>query len=98
MPSYRVSVGVGALRSGVDPAAILPSLRDALAELTTVEAADLGVASGEARITIRFLAEDAALAWQLADAVRARLAEFAVPGSLTLRTGSGRDWRSVPRD
>lgn len=97
MPSYRLSVGVGALRRDVDPATLLPRLRDALAELTTVEASDLGVVGGEARVTLRFIAEDAELAWQLADAVRARLFELAEPGSVTLRTGSGRDWRAVQR-
>ena len=65
MPSFRVTLTIGALKSGVSAEAVLPAAADAAAELTTVEASDLGVVAGAARITVRFTADDAELALQL---------------------------------
>ncbi len=58
VPSYRVSIGVGLLRPGVDPAHVLPTAAAAARELATVEASDLAVTHGEARITVRFTVAD----------------------------------------
>jgi hypothetical protein len=50
MPSYRITLGVGALRAGTDPQSVLPTAAAAARELTTVEAWDLAVVRGEARM------------------------------------------------
>ena len=69
MPDYRVTMIVGAVRPGISPATVLPTAKAAAAELTMVEAADLAVVSGEARVTIRFESDDAELANQIAEHV-----------------------------
>lgn len=74
MPSYRVSLAVGLLHPGTDPEAVLPAAVAAGRARTTVEAYDVGVVRGEARVTVRFLADgDAAahvVAREVEDAVR----------------------------
>jgi beta-lactamase class A len=65
MPSFRVTMIIGALRPGGSPAAVLPTAAAAAAELTTVEASDLAVVAGTARATVRFTADDAELAAQI---------------------------------
>lgn len=71
MPSYRVTMTVGMTRPGVAPDRVLPAAADAAAELTTVEAADLGIVAGAPRITIRFTADDAELAAQFGQHIAA---------------------------
>ena len=66
MPDYRVTMTLGGIRPGVDPASILPTAAAAAAEFTMVEASDITVVAGAARITIRFEADDAELAAQIA--------------------------------
>ncbi len=87
MPSYRVSLAVGLLQPGVDPADVLPAAADAARELTTVESYDVGVVRGRARITVRFLADDDAAAHRVADAVQDRVETLAdtFGGRLTRR-------------
>jgi hypothetical protein len=65
MPDYRVAMLIGAVRAGADPAAVLPTAKAAAAELTMVEAADLAIVAGAARVTIRFEADYAELAAQI---------------------------------
>jgi hypothetical protein len=60
---------MGALRPGVSPAAVLPAAKAAAGELTMVEAADVSVVAGSARIVIRFESDDAELATQIAEHV-----------------------------
>ncbi|WP_344248797.1 hypothetical protein [Isoptericola hypogeus] len=90
MPSYRVSLAVGLLQPGVDPADVLPAAADAARELTTVEAYDVGVVRGRARITVRFDAPDDAAAHRVADAVQERVDALAdtFGGQLTRRWGN----------
>ena len=71
MPSFRVTIAVGALRAGVAPDSVLPGAASAAAELTTVEASGLSVVAGSARITVRFVADDPELAVQIARHVAA---------------------------
>lgn len=66
MPSYRVTLTIGALRPGVAPDAVLPAAAAAAAELTTVEASDINVVSGMPRMIVRFTADDAEVAVQIA--------------------------------
>ena len=49
---------IGALAAGTDPASVVPTAAAAVRELTTVEASDVAVVSGSARVTVRFTAED----------------------------------------
>ncbi|RIJ58044.1 hypothetical protein DZF99_01155 [Clavibacter phaseoli] len=94
MPSYRITMTVGALRPGADPAAVLPAAAEA-ARVATLEANDLQVVRGEPRLTVRFTAEDDAAAERVAAAVRARTAELVevVRGSITRRDGG--DWTRI---
>ncbi|MBN0041732.1 hypothetical protein JN535_16340 [Cellulosimicrobium cellulans] len=90
MPSYRVTLAVGLLRPGVDPEAVLPAAAAAARALTTVEAYDVGVVRGEARVTVRFLADTDAAAHTVADAVEAGVRALAATsgGRLTRRWGA----------
>ncbi len=56
---------VGALAAGVTPDSVLPAARAAALELVVVEAADLQVVGGEARIVVRFTADDDDIAAQV---------------------------------
>ncbi len=58
MPSYRVTMTIGALLPGTRPERVVPSATAAVRELTTVEAGDLAVVSGSARVTVRFTGDD----------------------------------------
>ncbi|TFC82471.1 hypothetical protein E3T24_13105 [Cryobacterium sp. TmT2-59] len=62
MPSFRITLIIGALRPGVTPDSVLPGMTAAAAELTTVEASDLAVVAGSARATVRFTANDTGMA------------------------------------
>jgi hypothetical protein len=65
MPSYRVTMIIGALQPGTTPDMVLPAAAAAAAELTTVEASDLAIIAGSARATVRFTADDPELALQI---------------------------------
>lgn len=65
MPSFRVTITIGALRPGATPEAVLPVATRAAAELTTVEASDVGIVAASARLTVRFTADDSELAGQI---------------------------------
>ncbi len=69
VPSYRVTMALGLMHPGADPAAVVPSAADAAREHTAVEAADLGVVRGVARVTVRFEAADDATAAGIGRAV-----------------------------
>ena len=71
MPSFRITLIIGALHSGIAPGAVLPNLAAAAAELTTVEASDLAVVAGSPRAIVRFTADDAAMALRVGDQVLA---------------------------
>ena len=65
MPSYRITMTIGALKPGVAPDSVLPAAADAAREFCTVEAADVGIVAGMPRVTVRFTADDAELALQV---------------------------------
>jgi hypothetical protein len=77
MPSYRVTVTIGALRQGIPPASVLPAAASAAGELTTVEASDLAIVSGMPRITVRFTADDAGSALRIGQQVVATTSSIA---------------------
>ncbi|MFD2338900.1 hypothetical protein FGG90_04160 [Clavibacter tessellarius] len=89
MPSYRITMTVGALRAGADPSAVLPAAARVAAERATLEANDIQVVRGEPRLTVRFTADDDDMAERVAGTVRARTAELVdVPrASITRRDG-----------
>ena len=55
---------IGALRGAPD--AVLPAARAGAAELAVLEASDLQVVRGEARVVVRFTADDTEIAAQVA--------------------------------
>lgn len=72
-------MAIGALRARVAPDSVLPTAASAANELTTVEASDLSVVAGSARITVRFMADDADLALQIGRHVVAATQAVAEP-------------------
>jgi hypothetical protein len=91
VPSYRITMSVGSLRPGVDPAGVLPAAADEAARVATLEANDLQVVRGEARLTVRFTAEDDVAAERIAAAVRTRTAQLVdVPRASITRRDGGR--------
>ncbi|MEO7006331.1 MAG: hypothetical protein ABI275_09950 [Terrimesophilobacter sp.] len=74
MPSFRVTIAIGALRRGVAPQSVLPAAAAAATALTTLEASDLSVVRGAPRITVRFTCDDdataASIARRVTDATR----------------------------
>ncbi|TFD54726.1 hypothetical protein E3T55_02730 [Cryobacterium frigoriphilum] len=92
MPSFRVTIAVGALHPGVAPAVVLPAAAAAAGTLTTVEASDLSVVAGSARLIVRFTAEDREVAEQVADHVLAVTASLAEPRTSTLTKRVGGRW------
>lgn len=79
------------LHAGTDPESVLPTAAAAGRELTTVEAWDLGIVRGEARITIRFLADDDAAAFRIADHICAVTgADAQINGQKVTRRYGGR--------
>ncbi|BDZ41728.1 hypothetical protein GCM10025865_10270 [Paraoerskovia sediminicola] len=90
MPSYRVVVAVGVLNPSTDPADVVPSAAQAAGALATVEATDLDVVRGEARVTVRFTTDTDVAAAQVAQAVYHRVEELAEssPPRVTRRWGN----------
>ncbi len=95
MPSYRVTMVVGTLAPGVQPQQVLPAAKAAALELTVVEANDLAVVAGEARITVRFSADDADIARQIGSHVATSTAALATVGRWKLTGLIGGRWIAV---
>lgn len=90
VPSYRVSAAVGLLRPGTAAPDVLPEAVEVARGMTTVEAFDVALVRGAARVTVRYEADDDQTARRIGWAVLARLDELAeVSGrSVTRRFGS----------
>jgi len=90
VPSYRVTANVGLLQPGVDAPGVLPAAVEVAESFTTVEAFDVAVVRGQARVTVRYEAVDDQYARRVGWAVLARLDELAeISGrSVTRRFGS----------
>ena len=95
MPSYRVVIVVGLLRRGVRPESVLPAAVAAGRELATVEASDVSVVAGQARITVRFTVDDGPAAGRVADHVCATTGALADLGEVTLSRRYGGRWYPV---
>ena len=65
MPSFRVTVTVGAVRPGVHHEAVLPFAAEAAARRAVVEASDIAVVRGSARIIVRYTADDVGRGWEI---------------------------------
>ncbi|WP_166997011.1 hypothetical protein [Paramicrobacterium fandaimingii] len=95
MPSYRVTLSPGAMRAGVDPERVIPTMADAAAELVTVEASDVQVVRGTPRIVVRFTCDDDELAEQVAaHAASVASTVVEVVGWFLARRDGGR-WKRV---
>ena len=92
MPSYRVTMVVGQLHPGVRPETVLPAAVAAGRALTTVESSDVSVVAGQARITVRFMADDDPSAARVADHVCATTGALADLGAVTLTRRYGGRW------
>jgi len=90
VPSYRVTASVGLLRPGTSAPDVLPEAVAAARALTTVEAYDVGVVRGRARVTVRFEADGDEGARRVGWAVLERLDELAetTDGRLLRRYGN----------
>lgn len=95
MPSYRVTIVIGLLHHGVRPQGVLPAAAAAGAELTTVESSDVSVVAGEARITVRFLADDDAASVRVGHHICATTGALADLGAVTLTRRYGGRWYPV---
>lgn len=95
MPSYRVTLTVGPLRPGVHPEQVLPAATGAAAELATVEFSDVAVVAGEARITVRYLADDDGLAEDVAGRVAGQVTGLAQVSSVVVTRRWGNRWRPL---
>lgn len=102
MPSFRAVLTVGGLRPGAEPRAVLPAASAAAAELTLVEAAEVGVAAGRPRLTVRFLADSPRHAAEVGEHIAAGVAELAAVPAWHLTQRVGGRWpviaRGEPRD
>lgn len=95
MTSYRVTLVVGLLHPGVDPAAVLPAAAGAAQAVTKVEARDLAVVAGEARVVVRYLAADDAAAQRIGDRVLAGVRELGDVPSATVTRRDGPRWSAL---
>jgi len=95
VPSYRVSIGVGLLHPGVDPAGVVPAAASAARELATVESSDLAVTHGEARISVRFTVADDEHALAVGQHVVAAVDRLGGTSRPTLDRRAGPRWTAV---
>lgn len=77
MPSFRVCFDIGRVMPGVSPAEVQPAAADAVGEFANVEANQVQVRGGVASIVVRFTAEDAREAIEVAHRATPRLAQSA---------------------
>jgi hypothetical protein len=97
MPSFRVTMTIGALAPGTRPDRVLPIATDAASTLATAEASSVNVVRGEPRLTVRFTAEDAELAEQVAQHVVHVTSSVAEVPAWTLTRRSGDRWYTLKR-
>jgi hypothetical protein len=93
--SYRITLVLGDLVPGVAPESVLPAAADAARVRVTVEASDVAVVRGEARITVRFTADDDGQAVDVARRVRAVVSGLVDVSSPRLTRRYGARWYRV---
>ncbi|CAL8975073.1 hypothetical protein CELL_01957 [Cellulomonas sp. T2.31MG-18] len=92
MPSYRVTMALGALHRGVDPADVLPTAVDTARALTAVEAGTVEIRRGQALVVVRFEAPDDQEASDVGRAVVRRIDELVVVESSRTTRRFGARW------
>ncbi|WP_158865105.1 hypothetical protein [Leifsonia sp. AG29] len=92
MPSFRVIVAVGMLGPGVAPERVEPEAVAAGRELAVVEASNVDVVAGEARLTVRFTADHPREALRVAEHVVQRIGTLASIGPWRLTERVGGRW------
>lgn len=92
MPSFRVIIPVGRLRSDVPASSVEPAAAAATAELATVEATSVDVVSREARLTVRFTADRVDEALEVAEHTVAAVRALAETGAWRLTERVGGRW------
>ncbi|AEI10956.1 MULTISPECIES: hypothetical protein [Cellulomonas] len=95
MPSYRVRAFVGLLRPGTAAPDLLPDAVAFARTLVVVEASDVEVVRGRARVTVRYQADDDAHARRAGWAVLHHLDERAEIEGRTLTRRFGARWYPV---
>jgi hypothetical protein len=95
MPSFRVTVTIGALRPGVQPDSVLPFAAAAAARSAVVEASDVAVVRGAARIVVRYTADDVGAGWRVGSEVVRELASIAEPSAWSVTVRDGGRWYPV---
>ncbi|RWZ52480.1 hypothetical protein ELQ90_00525 [Labedella phragmitis] len=95
MPSYRVTMTIGMLRPGSSPEQVQPTAADAAAEIAVLESSTVDVTRGEARLVVRFTADDPELALQVARHVVASTDRVAHITYSTVTERDGGTWRRV---
>ena len=98
MTSYRITLAVGRLAPGIAPETVLPAAADAARARVTVEAYDIAVVRGEARLTVRYTAESNGQAVDVARRVRAVVSGLVDVTSAGLSRRYGARWHVVPLD
>jgi hypothetical protein len=95
MPSFRVELAIGAVAPGVDPGSIVPRAAAAASEFAIVEASDVAVVAGQARVVVRFTETDAGVAVQLGGHVASTVATVATVSSFRVTELHGSRWVPV---
>jgi hypothetical protein len=95
MPSFRVTITIGTLRPGVQPESVLPFAAAAAALSAVVEASDLAVVRGAARIIVRYTADDVGAGWRVGSDVVTRLAVAAEPIAWAVTVRDSGRWYPV---
>ena len=97
MPSYRVRAFVGVLRAGTAASDLLPQAVATARGLVEVEAHDVDVVRGRARVIVRYRADDDVQARTAGWAVLHRLDELAEIEGRTLTRRWGNRWYALGR-
>ena len=96
MPSYRLRVEIGAMKSGSHPTAVVPAAIAAVSDLVYVEANDIDIVGGAAFIQLRVTIEESSPAEEDDDA-RAALAAMKIGIEVHAATGRSYLLRRWPK-
>ncbi|WGW13742.1 hypothetical protein LWF01_08330 [Saxibacter everestensis] len=97
MPSYRVSLEIGIVKAGVDPATLLPRAVNNLQQTTLVESNSVEIVAGVPMIRLRFLALHDRQAVTLADSMREHVSTLASTGRMDVLARRGNRWQPARR-
>jgi hypothetical protein len=95
VPYYRITISLVALRASAEPAAVLSVTAAEVARIVTLEANDIQVARGEARLTVRSMGDDDAAAERVAGAIRARTDELMDLPRASIARRDGGAWTPI---